>query len=58
MHQNIASACTLTFLMFINELTDKTASTIRLFADDVSLYSIINYIEDCYTLQGDFEYFK
>ena len=27
MHQNIASACTLTFLMFINELTDKIAST-------------------------------
>ena len=44
--------------MFVNELKDKIASTIRLFADDVSLYSIINSVKDCYTLQEDFEYFK
>ena len=40
--------------MFINELTDKITSTIRLYADDVLLYSTFNSVEDCYTLQGDF----
>ena len=29
-------------------------SKIRSYADDVSLYSTINSVEDCYTLQGDF----
>ena len=44
---------TLLFLCFINELTDKITSKIHLHADDVLLYSSINSVEDCYTLQGD-----
>ena len=43
----------LLFLCFINELPDKITSKIRLYADDVLLYSTINYVEDYYNLQED-----
>ena len=38
---------------FINDLPDKITSKIRLYADNVLLYSTINSVEDCYTLQED-----
>ena len=43
----------LLFLCFINDLSDKITSKIRLFADDVILYSTIKSVEDCFTLQED-----
>ena len=43
----------LLFLCFINDLPDKITSKIRLYADSVLLYSTINSVEDCYTLQED-----
>ena len=43
----------LLFLCFINDLPEKITSKIRLYADDVLLYSTINSFEECYTLQED-----
>ena len=43
----------LLFLCFINDLPEKITSKIRLYADDVLLYSTINSVEDCYNLQED-----
>ena len=43
----------LLFVCFINDLPDKITSKMCLYADDVLLYSTINSVEDCYTLQED-----
>ena len=43
----------LLFLCFINDLPEKITSKIRLYADDVLLYSTINSAEDCNNLQED-----
>ena len=43
----------LLFLCFINDLTKNILSTVRLYADDVILYTPINSKEDCYQLQKD-----
>ena len=43
----------LLFLCFINDLPEKITSKIRLYTDDVLLYSTINSVKDCYTLQED-----
>ena len=41
------------FLLFINDLPDKIASSSRLFADDCIVYRQIKDISDCETLQED-----
>ena len=41
------------FLIFINDLPDKIASRIRLFADDCIVYSTIKYTADCEIMQQD-----
>ena len=43
----------LLFLCFINDLPKNILSTVRLYADDVILYTPINSKEDCYQLQKD-----
>ena len=43
----------LLFLLYINDLTSKISSTIRLYADDVILYMEINSEEDIMILQTD-----
>jgi len=37
------------FLIFINDIVDIFGSglTVKLFADDVKMYAIINYVNDC-----------
>ena len=34
----------LLFLIYINDLSDKLSSNVKLFADDTSLFSVIHYI--------------
>ena len=43
----------LLFLCFINDLPNNILSTVRLYADDVILYTAINTVEDCNKLQHD-----
>ena len=43
----------LLFLCFINDITNKITSRIRLYADDVLLYTTIHSQEDCQRLQKD-----
>jgi len=43
----------LLFLCFINDLPDQIKCKIKLYADDVLLYSTINTVDDCHTLQSD-----
>jgi hypothetical protein len=43
----------LLFLIFINDITNSTSSTARLFADDCVLYRTINCETDAITLQKD-----
>jgi len=43
----------LLFLCFINDLPDKIKSRLRLYADDVLLYSTIKSLDDCHILQED-----
>ena len=43
----------LLFLCFINDLPKNVQSTVRLYADDVILYTSINTTEDCDKLQRD-----
>ena len=43
----------LLFLCFINDITNKITSRIRLYADDVLLYTTIHLQEDCQRLQKD-----
>ena len=43
----------LLFLIFINDITNNTSSTARLFADDCVLYRTINCEADAITLQKD-----
>ena len=40
-------ATPLLFLLYINDITEGITSTIRLFADDCTLYRKINTVEDC-----------
>jgi len=49
----------LLFLCFVNDIPGLVSSTVRLYADDVLLYTVINSIEDCVRLQRDLnELFK
>ena len=43
----------LLFLCFVNDIPHLDSSKIRLYADDILLYSIINSNEDCISLQND-----
>jgi hypothetical protein len=43
----------LLFLIFINDITNNTSSTARLFANDCVLYRTINCEADAITLQND-----
>ena len=43
----------LLFLCYINDLPDSVISKIRLYADDVLLYSTVTSLEDCKQLQWD-----
>ena len=48
----------LLFLCYINDLPENISSKVRLYADDVLLYSTINTKEDCLTLQEDLNTFQ
>ena len=43
----------LLFLCFINDLPNNIMSSVKLYADDVILYSSIDSEEDCHNLQHD-----
>ena len=43
----------LLFLCYINDLPDQVKSKVRLYADDVLLYTTINSHADCVILQQD-----
>ena len=43
----------LLFLLYINDITKPIKSTIRLYADDILMYRIINSENDCSCLQND-----
>ena len=43
----------LMFIMYINDISDGTDSTVRLFADDALLYRVVNGTRDCSKLQWD-----
>ena len=43
----------LLFLIFINDLSENTTSTVRLFADDCVMYRPIRHANDCEALQED-----
>ena len=43
----------LLFLCFINDLPENIKNKIKLYADDVLLYSTINSLDDCHQLQAD-----
>ena len=45
----------LLFLCYINDITKDISSNIKLYADDVLIYNIINSEEDCVKLQKDLE---
>jgi len=45
----------LLFLCYINDLPNDVTSRVKLYADDVLLYSSINTIVDCQTLQEDLD---
>ena len=45
----------LLFLCFVNDIPRLVSSKIRLYADDILLYSIINSNEDCISLQNDID---
>jgi len=43
----------LLFLCFINDLPDQIKCKIKLYADDVLIYSTTNSVDDCHKLQSD-----
>ena len=43
----------LLFLCFINDLPDQIKCKVKLYADDVLIYTTINTVEDCHRLQSD-----
>ena len=43
----------LLFLCFINDLPENIKNKIKLYVDDVLLYSTINSLDDCHQLQAD-----
>ena len=45
----------LIFLLFINDIHENLDSTLRLFADDASLYRSINTMNDSVILQNDID---
>ena len=45
----------LLFLCYINDLPNNVTSRVKLYADDVLLYSSINTIVDCETLEEDLD---
>ena len=45
----------LLFLCYINDITKDISSNIKLYADDVLIYNIINSKEDCVKLQKDLD---
>ena len=45
----------LMFLLYINDITDRVSSTLRLFADDCLLYQKIQSPQDSILLQKDLD---
>ena len=45
----------LLFLCYINDITSGVSSSIKLYADDVLIYRIINTEDDCEILQRDLD---
>ena len=45
----------LLFLCYINDITSDVSSSIKLYADDVLIYRIINTEDDCEILQRDLD---
>ena len=43
----------LLFLCFINDLPDQIKCKVKLYTDDVLIYTTINTVEDCHRLQSD-----
>ena len=43
----------LLFLLYINDIIEPIKSTIRLYADDILMYRVIDSVDDHYNLQRD-----
>ena len=46
------------FVLYVNDLKDVIQNNVYLFADDIKIYSEISNVNDCVSLQGDFDNLK